>query len=636
MNQGVRKALENLVPGRHIITLYNSETHRMELMANFLSQGICRGEQCVFAGGELGKESFSLLGRRLPDLDAHIRRGRIIFLPLRMDGSSTSQENIEESIRQLAGKARKEGYGGLVLVAEMSGILDAFPHTDAFLGRLDILDNLMINVRATMLSQFREDLFTPKLIYHVLSKYPVVVIGDEVYGNGYNNQTDRVKPHPALFPLISPSTSILKGSDMGHTQIDKGFPRGWTTLLDEFPDPLMIGDGQRQMANKRLRALAQEASAVGLDLGSQLSGLWLGAEESLQISLSLNRSFSFCRVRFDNEPTLIMLLGREIVSSPLMDPGLSRRAYDELLDAMPLGFVTIDREGNIIAANGAAIALLGLPMEKILRLSYLEAIHPFDRSKAAQWLASLERTSEVLEMRLAGTRGECWITVRSVPSPDPGLRGILWEDINDRKRSEVLQLLNEELMLLQDHLQYLSTRDAMTGLFNRQYFEEEIRRLRNPRFGPVSIIMIDVDGLKPVNDQFGHPIGDELLQTAARVLKSPFRETDMVARIGGDEFAVLLPQTTYEMARRRRDEILQEVNRHNQTSAGPVLSLSVGVATSLTEGHSLEDTIKRADDDMYRFKLAHTGGIPIDDKEILVTGSSLPAGRRDAPVQALS
>jgi len=284
------------------------------------------------------------------------------------------------------------------------------------------------------------------------------------------------------------------------------------------------------------------------------------------------------------------------------EPYSVRQAYALLIESLPLGFLAIDHHGTISATNRKTAALLDLPREKILHQNYLELVHPLDRSQAALWLSTGRFGAEPAEIRLACPEGECWVIARKVPLPVPGLTGIIWEDVNDRKRSEALHTLNRELMMLHDRLQFVSTRDTLTGLFNRRYFEEEIHRLTNPRFAPISVIIVDMDGLKQTNDSFGHQVGDELIQAAAQVIKKPFRETDMVARIGGDEFAVLLPQTPYELAQERREEILREVEGYNLSSDGPKLSLSVGVATSARDGLSLAETIKKADDDMYRFK----------------------------------
>ncbi len=146
--------------------------------------------------------------------------------------------------------------------------------------------------------------------------------------------------------------------------------------------------------------------------------------------------------------------------------------------------------------------------------------------------------------------------------------------------------------------------DIITGLYNRVYFEEEMERLNNGRFSPITVICCDVDGLKLVNDTLGHKRGDELLKSVARALKDPFRGSDVVARVGGDEFAVILPKTGEESALGMCERIQQSVVRYNTEGTDVPISLSVGKATGdITKDLTCHDLYRRADNDMYRQKL---------------------------------
>ncbi|GAH95071.1 unnamed protein product, partial [marine sediment metagenome] len=95
---------------------------------------------------------------------------------------------------------------------------------------------------------------------------------------------------------------------------------------------------------------------------------------------------------------------------------------------------------------------------------------------------------------------------------------------------------------------HLSFHDSLTGLYNRAYFEEELERYNFPRYYPLSIVSIDINGLKVVNDTFGHNQGDRLLQHLASLLTSISRKGDILSRVGGDEFAILLPSTPSQAA----------------------------------------------------------------------------------------
>ncbi len=152
---------------------------------------------------------------------------------------------------------------------------------------------------------------------------------------------------------------------------------------------------------------------------------------------------------------------------------------------------------------------------------------------------------------------------------------------------------------LQEHN---STHDGLTGLFNRQYYEIEIERLQNSRQFPVSIFMMDLDGLKRVNDVYGHSAGDELLRRATRILKSAFRPEDMIARVGGDEFVAVLPETDPKSAAQVLKRLKNSFKKHNKgVSSEHCVNISIGIATG-DKSSQLTDIFKKADQAMYKAK----------------------------------
>ena len=179
------------------------------------------------------------------------------------------------------------------------------------------------------------------------------------------------------------------------------------------------------------------------------------------------------------------------------------------------------------------------------------------------------------------------ITIQLIPGTLKRVVSIL--DITDRKQTE-------------EKLEYLSLHDTLTGLYNRTFFEEEMRRLGDGRRLPVGIIVCDVDGLKLINDSLGHDRGDRLLKDAAQTIRGCFRDSDVVARIGGDEFAVLVPECSKEVAEESVDRIKKAVTQHNQLYPEPTLSISVGYAITTNENSSMASVFKEADNNMYRDK----------------------------------
>ena len=173
------------------------------------------------------------------------------------------------------------------------------------------------------------------------------------------------------------------------------------------------------------------------------------------------------------------------------------------------------------------------------------------------------------------------------------IEGVL-HDISERKEME-------------KRLSYLSFHDSLTDLYNRAYFEEELKRLDTERQIPSSIIMGDINGLKIINDAFGHKEGDEILKSCAKVLRKCCRAEDIIARWGGDEFSILLPGTSREVAL----EVVKRIkeNSTRTTKAKIPLSISLGVSTRKKIEEKFSKIIKEAEDHMYRQKLTEAKSI---------------------------
>jgi diguanylate cyclase (GGDEF)-like protein/PAS domain S-box-containing protein len=243
--------------------------------------------------------------------------------------------------------------------------------------------------------------------------------------------------------------------------------------------------------------------------------------------------------------------------------------------------------------------------------------HPDDRPRIEAAIAESVRTMALFRVEFRVCRPgqpERWIDCRSVPDREAdgailwyGLmlditeRNVLDMQLAERKRVEV------ELRTLQAQLREQATRDPLTGLYNRRYLDETLRREldRAGREGnPLSILMVDVDHFKRLNDTYGHPAGDEVLRTLGRLLQHHARSSDIPCRYGGEEFVVVLPDMPLEAARKRAELVRQDFADVRIAFGGAelVATLSIGVSGYPGHGNTADELIRAADLALYEAK----------------------------------
>jgi diguanylate cyclase (GGDEF)-like protein/PAS domain S-box-containing protein len=196
-------------------------------------------------------------------------------------------------------------------------------------------------------------------------------------------------------------------------------------------------------------------------------------------------------------------------------------------------------------------------------------------------LASCRKNGQIFWewVRVCPLRDSCGVVVKYLK---------VSQDITERKNYE-------------ESLHFISTHDPLTGLYNRSYFDAVLKRMITSTDYPISVVIADIDGLKQVNDTCGHDEGDQVIRRAAETLMVAFRASDVVSRIGGDEFAVLLPHTDEEAAQAAVDRIKSGCNEAQKRLIECAHGLSVGIATA-RDAAELELSLKLADERMYRDK----------------------------------
>ncbi|MBI5877061.1 MAG: PAS domain S-box protein [Chloroflexi bacterium] len=265
-----------------------------------------------------------------------------------------------------------------------------------------------------------------------------------------------------------------------------------------------------------------------------------------------------------------------------------------VVNTMGQGLFVTDREGRIEFANAACARMLGYAPESFSGQWPDELVAPADRERlVAARAARMAGQPSTYELCFVCADGRLLpAQIVAVPrDPQGGAAGAIAviTDLTERKQTE-------------DQLRYISTHDALTGVYSRSFLEAELERLATSRDFPISILVADLDNMKTTNDRLGHAAGDELLRRAARVLQSAFRASDILARMGGDEFVLVLPETDAECAAQVMGRIRENVALANRAQAGVPLSLSLGTATAMHG--DLQEALKLADARMYEDKRA--------------------------------
>ena len=243
-----------------------------------------------------------------------------------------------------------------------------------------------------------------------------------------------------------------------------------------------------------------------------------------------------------------------------------------------------------------------------------EMLPPFTEQLIDLWNGRLFQQREVVNYGLDGERIHVLLQFSVLPGAEQtwALVQVALIDITARKKAEA-------------YLEYLGKHDVLTRLRNRAFFEDELNRLERKGPWPVTVVAIDLNGLKATNDLSGHAAGDALLRRAGEVLDKVADTPVCAARIGGDEFVLLLPGSDERAGQQMIERVQSLVELNNQYYPGATLSLAMGCATA-PQSERLETTVSRADERMFVAKREFYAGVGHDRRVTEPGGLTQPGG----------
>ena len=280
-----------------------------------------------------------------------------------------------------------------------------------------------------------------------------------------------------------------------------------------------------------------------------------------------------------------------------------RTLFKTTLHSIGDGVISTDINGNVDIMNSVAESLTGWTMEEAKGhpfKSVFVIINEFTRTKCDDPVEKVFKTEEIIELEnhtLLIKKNAEEVPIEDSAAPIRDEKGkitgvvVVFRDCSDKREK-------------QEKIQYLSYHDQLTGLYNRHFFEEELLRLDVERNLPFTIAMLDVNGLKLTNDAFGHEAGDLLLKNVAKVLKNECRTDDIISRIGGDEFIILLPKTSPTEAELIVKRIYKAIDEQKVDNI--VISVSIGWETKEYISQDIKEVFAKAEDYMYRKKITES------------------------------
>lgn len=630
------KGLNKLETRDHVCLVYGTEKEWKETVPVFIEAGINRGEKCVYICNthhpDFVRNSISERGM---DVDLLESSGRLVIYVFQ-DFLKNLELDVYDMINflyRLTQKAIAEGYIGMRLTLEMKD----HPHivnSEQILKFESRLSRYLFNrVPCMAMCLYDKRVNDPHLIKDAIMAHPLLLRGDQVIPNSHSLPSAKVVNTQKLSDDIDSLLEAIQRQGLTNERL-----RFFNDLLNEslqafcamysdnsimlcnesfcsmtgyhrdelyehvrFTDFILLESMEKHIEALRKIKVTGEAQRYEVEINRR-DGSSLPVEVLLHQLRGRSNNGRYYYAFLDD------ISERKAAERILKESALR---FSDIVDFLPDPTLVVDPQGKIIVWNQAMEQMTGVEAGRMLgetTQSFAYSIYGERKPMLAdQVLMRGKKTNcrafngdsraMIAESFTSGIRNKelyLWAKAAPVYNQQGEVAGAI----------EIIRDITD-LKLTEQRLLYLNQRDRLTGLYNRDFFEEALQRLEagTDYSGTVGIIVCDLDGLKDVNDTLGHQKGDELLAITARLISEPFREEDLVARIGGDEFAVLLPYSPVHGVERACQRIRQAVDGYNQLNPGLPLSLSMGYAVARLGEIDLRALFIEADDNMCREKL---------------------------------
>ncbi len=278
-----------------------------------------------------------------------------------------------------------------------------------------------------------------------------------------------------------------------------------------------------------------------------------------------------------------------------------RNLLQTILHSIIDGVISIDLVGKIQFANSAVEDLTGYKESEVVGKNILDILEIIDEKNGERIICFIDDFLEPTNFN----RDDLSVIIKSgeIIPIDYTIAPIV--DHNGKVEGAVMVFrdIREKKERL-ERIKYLSYHDQLTGLYNRYYFEEQLIKFNSEEYLPLTLAIIDVNGLKLTNDAFGHAVGDSMLKVISNTLNKNSRKSDVVFRVGGDEFVILMPNTENDDA----EILVKNIHRNLEKIEfnNIIISVSVGWATRKFKEENMDAIYKKAEEYMYRNKLAES------------------------------